>query len=370
MTRNGRPRLVFVCPNLEAGGAERQWLGLVPALAGRGFDVSVLTLDGRGAYFDDLRAGGVPVVCARLRNRADPAGLARALRLAGPSSSVVVSRDVSAHVVGHAVARRQRAAHVVTEHLGPDPLGVRPLRRHQRALLRPVRPHVAAVVAVARSQREHLVRDGYPSGAIRVIPNGVASDPAVRPRAAVRAELGIAPEEFLAVLAAALRPEKRAAAFVEAVAAAHAIEPAVRGLVLGAGPDSGAVAGAVARSGGAVRALGYRPDALDVIAAANVLCLTSVVEALPMSVLEAMSLARPVVATDVGGVAEAVADGETGVLVPRDRPSDMAAALAALARDRPRAEALGRAGRERQRRLFSIHAMTASYAELLGAVAR
>jgi glycosyltransferase involved in cell wall biosynthesis len=361
---------VFVCPNLEAGGAERQWLGLVPALAGRGFDVSVVTLDGCGAYFDDLRTGGVPVACARLRNRADPAGLARALRLAGPSSSVVVSRDVSAHVVGHAVARRQRAAHVVTEHLGPDPLGVRPLRRHQRALLRPVRPHVAAVVAVARSQREHLVRDGYPSGAIRVIPNGVASDPAVRPREAVRVELGIAPGEFLAVLVAALRPEKRAVAFVDGVAAAHSIEPALRGLVVGAGPDAGAVAEAVARSGGAVRALGYRPDALDVIAAADVLCLTSVVEALPMSALEAMSLARPVVATDVGGVGEAVADGETGILVPRDRPGDMAAALAALARDRPRAEALGRAGRDRQRRDFSIDAMTASYAELLGAVGR
>jgi glycosyltransferase involved in cell wall biosynthesis len=148
------------------------------------------------------------------------------------------------------------------------------------------------------------------------------------------------------------------------------MEPRVRGLVVGAGSDAAAVARAVARSGGAVQALGYRADALDLIAAADVLCLASAVEALPMSVLEAMSLARPVVATDVGGVAEAVADGETGILVPRDRPGDMAAALVALARDRPRAEALGRVGRDRQRRAFSIDAMTASYAELLGAVGR
>ena len=370
MTRNGRRRLVFVCPNLEAGGAERQWLALVPALAGRGFDVSVVTLDGRGAYFDDLRAGGIPVACARLRNRADPAGLARALRLAGPSSSAVVSRGVSAHLVGHALARRQRAAHVVTEHLGPDPLGVRPLRPHQRALLRPVRPRVAAVVAVARSQREHLVRDGYPSGAIRVIPNGVRSDPPVRPRDAVRAELGVGADEFLAVLVAALRPEKRAVTFVEQAAAAHRIEPAVRGVVVGAGPEAEAVERAAARSDGAVRALGYRADALDVIAAADVLCLTSAVEALPMTVLEAMSVARPVVATAVGGVGEAVADGETGVLVRRDRPREIAEVLAALARDRARAEALGRAGRDRQQRAFSIDAMTGRYAELLGAVGR
>jgi len=370
VTRTLRPRLVFVCPNLEAGGAERQWLALVPALAERGFDVKVVTLDGRGAYYDDLQAGGVPVACARLRNRADPAGLARALRLAGPSSSAVVSRGVSAHVVGHALARRQRAAHVVTEHLGPDPLGVRPLRRHQRALLRLVRPHVAAVVAVARSQREHLVRDGYPSGAIRVIPNGVASDPAVRPREQVRAELGVAPGTFLAVLVATLRPEKRATSFVEQVAAAHAAAPSVRGLVVGDGPDAAAVAVAVQRSQGTVRMAGFRADALDIMHAADVVCLTSAVEALPMSVLEAMSVARPVVATGVGGVPDVVRHGETGLVFPPARMSEMAGALAGLARDADRAAALGRAGRERQREEYSIEAMTAGYAALLEAVGR
>jgi glycosyltransferase involved in cell wall biosynthesis len=87
-------------------------------------------------------------------------------------------------------------------------------------------------------------------------------------------------------------------------------------------------------------------------------------------VLEAMSLGRPVIATAVGGVGEAVADGETGILVRPERPGELAVALVALARDRDRAETLGRAGRERQRRAFSIDAMTGRYAELLGAVGR
>jgi glycosyltransferase involved in cell wall biosynthesis len=169
---------------------------------------------------------------------------------------------------------------------------------------------------------------------------------------------------------AALRPEKRAVTFVEQVTAARRVEPMVRGIVVGAGPEADAVADAVARSDGAVQAIGYRADALDVIGAADALCLTSTVEALPMTVLEAMSLGRPVVATAVGGVGEAVADGETGILVSRDRSDDMAAALVALARDRDRVQALGRAGRERQRRAFSIDAMIGRYAELLGAVGR
>ena len=119
-----------------------------------------------------------------------------------------------------------------------------------------------------------------------------------------------------------------------------------------------------------MRFLGFRADAVDIMHAADVVCLTSAVEALPMSVLEAMSVARPVVAFGVGGLSEAVADGETGLLIPPDRPSDMATALVRLARDAARAEELGRAGRARQQRSFSIQAMTRSYAELLAALHR
>lgn len=364
---NGRhtQRVVFVCPNLEPGGAERQWAHLAPGLAEQGFDVSVVTLDGHGLYFDALRARGVPIACARLRHRADPIGLARALRLGGARSSVVLTRGVSAHVVGHVLARRQQAAHVVTEHLGPDPLGLRPLRRHQELLLRPIRPRVTAVVGVAASQTEHLVGAGYRPDAIRVIASGVPSDPPVREREALREELDVPADAFLAVLVTALRPEKRAAVFVEQVTAAHAAEPSVHGLVVGDGPDAGSVARAVGRSGGAARMLGFRADAVDVMHAADVVCLTSAVEALPMSVLEAMSVARSVVATRVGDLPEMVADGETGLLISRDRPSELATALVELARDPRRGEALGLAGRARQQRLFSIEAMTGAYADFL-----
>jgi glycosyltransferase involved in cell wall biosynthesis len=358
-------KVTFICPNLEAGGAERQWAILAPALCERGFDVSVITLDGRGVYFEELRRRGVRIRCAALRHRADPAGLVRAVRLGWPPSSVVLTRGVSAHLVGHVLARTQRAAHVVTEHLGDDPLGLRALRRHQRLLLAPMRPRANAVVAVARSQVDQLVRDGYHQEAIRVIPSGVADDPPVADREALRAELGVGPDAFLAVLVAALRPEKRATLFVEQVSAAHAIDPSIQGVVLGDGPDAASVASAVRRSGGAVRMLGYRADAVDLMHAGDVVCLTSAVEALPMSVLEAMSVGRPVIATQVGDLPEVVEDGRTGFLVSPDRSSEVADALVALTRDRTRAQELGRAGRARQQQAFSIEAMTRGYAELV-----
>jgi glycosyltransferase involved in cell wall biosynthesis len=287
-----------------------------------------------------------------------------------PLSSVVLTRGVSAHLVGHVLARTQRAAHVVTEHLGDDPLGMRALRRHQRLLLAPMRPRANAVVAVAISQVDRLVRDGYHQEAIRVIPSGVADDPPVADREALRADLGVGPDAFLAVLVAALRPEKRAALFVEQVSAAHAIDPSIQGVIVGDGPDAASVASAVTRSGGVVRMLGYRADAVDLMHAGDVVCLTSAVEALPMSVLEAMSVGRPVIATRVGDLPEVMQDGRTGFLVAPDRPSEMAHALVALARDRTRAEELGRAGRARQRQAFSIEAMTRGYAELVADLGR
>ena len=79
-----------------------------------------------------------------------------------------------------------------------------------------------------------------------------------------------------------------------------------------------------------------------------------------------MALERPVVATAVGGVPELVEHGMTGVLVPPRDPAAFAEALILLAADPARATAIGSAGLERQRRLYTLERMTDSYAELLG----
>ena len=224
-------------------------------------------------------------------------------------------------------------------------------------------------MAVSASQTDELVSSGYRQDRIRIVPNGVATDPAVRSRTRVRAELGVPPDAFVAVMVATLRPEKRATAFVDALAHAATVDPGICGLVVGDGPDAPKVASRVKLSGGPVRLLGYRDDALDIINASDVLCLTSAVEAMPMTLLEAMSVGRPVIATRVGGVPEVVEHERTGLLVPADRPEDAAVALVALARNREWATALGNAGRARQQRMFSIEAMIDGYARAIAAAA-
>ena len=98
------------------------------------------------------------------------------------------------------------------------------------------------------------------------------------------------------------------------------------------------------------------------------LALTSHIEANPVSILEAMAAGKPVVATRVGSVDKAVADGRMGYLVPAGSENEFADRLIELLRDRPRAEAYGRAGREFVREHASIERMVSGYEEMLAAV--
>jgi glycosyltransferase involved in cell wall biosynthesis len=85
-------------------------------------------------------------------------------------------------------------------------------------------------------------------------------------------------------------------------------------------------------------------------------------------VLEAMAAARPVIVTDIGGMAEAVVQGETGLLVPAGDVEAAAGALLELASDRERARRMGEAGRARQRELFDGESMVARYERTLASV--
>ncbi len=110
--------------------------------------------------------------------------------------------------------------------------------------------------------------------------------------------------------------------------------------------------------------LGERDDVPALLGAADLFVLSSVSEGMPISILEAMASRLPVVATDVGGVRELVADGQTGLVVPHSRPDRLAAALGRLADDEALRQAMGSAGLERARAEFSGDTMAARTADL------
>ncbi len=352
-------RALFVCPTLAVGGAERRLAVLVPALRERGFSPTVITLKHEGRFYDELCAQGVPVHFAAMGSRADLKGARRAFALARSARpDIVVTHSIDAHVIGHRMATNAGVSHVALEGGGP---GLRPAL-HRRMLYRLVAPRADRVIAVTAAQVPALVSLGYPEHRVVVIPSGVPAPEPRRGRAEVRAELGVGDAEVLALLVATLRPEKRAPLFVDAVAAARGAGAPVRGVVAGAGPELELVREHAAAAG-CVAVLGQRDDVSDLIAAADVVCLTSRTEGLPVVVLETMAVGRPVLATAVGGIPEAVTP-ETGVLVDGDA-TGLSDALVRLAGDPGAREAMGRAARARFLAAYTSERMADAYAAQL-----
>lgn len=355
-----KPRVLFLCPSLETGGAERQLALLAPALARRGLDVRIVTIRSRGRLFDELAAKGVDVRFSEVRSRFDLAGIHRVLRRARSWPELVVSQSIDAQLVAAVLARREGIPHLTIHHKNPELV----LAPHRRLLTRLVAPRIDAVVAVTGAQVDNLVESGFSRARIRLIENGVDGERTTRPRSLVRAELGLSEGDFVALLPATLRPEKRPEVFLAAVAAANKRNPSVRGLIAGGGPDLERIS-AAAHDVQAVKVLGERADIEDVIAASDIVCLTSVAEALPMVVLEAMALGKPVVSTSVGGIPEAVGDGQAGLLLPIDEGDALTAALIRLAGDDEAVQAMGRTARARYEARYSSEQMADRYRDLV-----
>ena len=356
-------KTVFVAPNLRVGGFERQWSLLVPGLARKGVGTEVFTLDDTGRFFDELAEQGIPVHCLELHGSWNLLGAVRAARVvAAGEPDVIVSVGVSAHVVGQLASRRARTPHVAAIH--SIPAHPESFTTRRRMIVRMFASDVAATTAVTPSQIDFIRALGFDEHRTHVIPNGVAS---ARPRATreeTRNGLGVGADEFAAVLIASLRPEKRVERFVQAITAARQTDPRIRGLIAGDGPELEALRALCEASDGAVEMLGSRPDTADVIEAADVVCLTSDAEALPLVLLEAMAGGRPVVATNVGGVQDAVVDGETGRLVAPADVEGFSAALLELAANPELAKRFGEVGRRRQRELFTVDRMVDAHYEL------
>ena len=107
--------------------------------------------------------------------------------------------------------------------------------------------------------------------------------------------------------------------------------------------------------------LGFRTDYLDVVASADLLVLPSLIDTLPLIVLDAMKVRKPVVATRCGGIGEMVLEEETGLLVPVNDPTAMAQAIISLLRDPTKSKRMGEQGRRRVETVFSCEQFVANF---------
>jgi glycosyltransferase involved in cell wall biosynthesis len=177
-------------------------------------------------------------------------------------------------------------------------------------------------------------------------------------RARTRHELGSVPGESLLCNVGRLDPSKGHAFFLRALAELRARNPGLpfRALLVGDGPQNDALQRLAASLGLAERVhlLGVRRDVAEIVAASDVFVLASMNEGLSQAVLEAMVLGTPVVATDVGGISDAVIPGRTGWLVTAGDPIGLATAIDQALGDEPEATKRAAAARLLIQRQFSL----------------
>ncbi|MBX5441180.1 MAG: glycosyltransferase [Solirubrobacteraceae bacterium] len=353
MTDTGRPLRVHVLiDSLNWGGAETLLADFAAGAPAAGLEVSV-------GYLQDvngspsaarLRGAGVEPQLVGVRRLLDAESVLRVRRhLAAVRPDVVHTHLGAADVHGTLAARSLRLPVVSTIHLVGGEGGDGARGRARDRVMALARRRSRRVIAVSDAARRAYLDGGWddPSHVVTVH-NGIAVRPLRATREQTRAALGVAPGAPLVVLVSVLRAGKGHEVAAEAVGRLRARFPGLRLLVAGDGPDRDAVARALAPLGDAALALGFRDDALELIAAADVLVLPTRMDAFPTALLEAAAVGVPVVATRVGGIPEIVDDGVTGLLVdPPPRADAVAAALGALLADPQRRARMGAAARER-----------------------
>ena len=351
---SGKPRVLVLIKGLGIGGAEKLISEGARLWDRDQFDYSVAyVLPWKDQLVDDLERLGIEVHMIGSRRGLTPRALSRLRGLIRDRHIDLVHAHLPTMGI---VARLASPVPVVyTEHNMAD--SYRPLTRSMNKLTYGRnRAAMAVSGAVAGSV------SSWPGPAVTVIPNGVAVGVEADAAQRARAELGLAPDAPLIAHVGNIRPGKGHDVLIDATAILVRSRPDATVVSIGGEKYPGDLErvrtrAAEAGLGESLRFLGRRPDALDFVAAADMFVNPSSVEGLPVAVLEAMALGRPVVATAVGGVPGIVKDAETGILVEPDDPAALAEGMSQMLADPETARRLAGAARDMVAREYSLEPM-------------
>lgn len=367
MNRKGQPRRIAqLVEALESGGAEALAVDIAGALAARGHESHLIVLRGDGAF----RGRVSPEV--RLhdlgRPRRDGSQAARVFYFLGTCRrlhallraeriDVVQAHLPKANFLGLVMAWWGMGRVFVTVHNNREfDYGDQAGRLKQwarrfgyRQMTRSCRGVIAVSEQVKRSLLAELRVDNADAGRVRVVTNGVREAPpaSVAARESARAAWGVAPGEVLVVGVGRLTAQKDYATLLQALSRLPADAPAWRCIVAGEGELRPGLEQSARDLGlsDRFRLGGLVSDVGGLLAAADVFCLPSRFEGLPLVLLEAMAAGLPVAAFAIDGVVDVVAEGEQARLAPPGDAGALAAVLLDLLRDEAQRRRLGEAGR-------------------------
>jgi len=358
--------IVYVATSAKIGGGNRVLMDLVTHID-RGRFAPVIAAPGDGPLVHWAHTEGIPVRSIPGGNR--PTSSRTMLLRQSIELALIVLRHRARilHAMAHTCYRQAALAGLLTGAARICHLGFPPGRGELEWLFRRIKPDV--VVGCHQGQALEVtpaVRKVSPRSRVIAITNGVDTDLYLPP-------VGGAPDprspfrfgaRHVVLIVGHLSEVKGYPTFLESAARIVPEIKDVAFVALGGETTSPGYRSFLERRATElgirehVHFLGWREDVADVLRAADLMVLPSLDEGLPIAILEAMACGRPVVATPVGGVPEAVVDGQTGLLVPPGDPAHLAQAVLRLLHDPILARRLGDEGRRRAETVLSIDHVT------------
>jgi glycosyltransferase involved in cell wall biosynthesis len=363
-----KPTVLQVLHSLNVGGAEVLAARLARNLSDR-FRFVFACLDELGTLGEELRQEGFTVEVMGRKPGFDLGCVRKLARMArAEQADMIHAHQYTPFFYSRAPGSLLRRPPVLFNEHGrfhPD-LPNRKRMIFNRLFLR----RVDRVVAVGGAVKQALIEnEGIPASRIEVIHNGVrladfSADESLRRQ--VRAELGIDERDFVAIQVARLDYLKDYCTAVRTAERVARQGPSFKLLLVGEGPERQKIEAEIARRGMQqyVRLLGQRSDVARRVAAAGRCLVTSISEGIPVTFIEAMGAALPIVSTEVGGVREVVEPNGTGLLAGAGDDAALSAAVLRLAGDQRLRQQLGERGRARAEELFSEDEMHERYSAL------
>lgn len=374
------PHVVRIIARMNVGGPAVQVAGLSRGLPGRGFKHTLVTgsVDRAEEDYLETQAPDVRVIrVSGLGRAARPTDDGRALAKVAQiirhlRPDVVHTHTAKAGVLGRAAARVVKPGvplvhtfhgHLLTGYFGPTT--TRMVTCTERELARTT----DALVAVGAIVRDQLLAAGVGRPEqFRVIPPGLDFHPSYD-RAEARRELGIPDGTRVVSFVGRLTGIKRCDRFADVVEIVRSQVPDAMFVVAGDGDQAPSLRKRIAAQALPITMLGWCDDVESVIAASDLLVLTSDNEGTPVSLIQAGMCGIPVVATNVGSVSEIVENGVSGLLAPTDSEA-IAAAVVTLLRNSTMREQMGLAAAQMNADRYGVERLVSDHARLYEEVLR
>jgi len=360
-----KARICHITKATGVAGSEKHLLTLLTSLDKAKYQVTLVLLVERDKPLDDyvrrLEEGGVQVKRVLIRGDIDPLLVWRLYRLLREGNyDIVHTHLIHADLYGTLAAKLAGVPIIVSTKHADDPFRRYPFYAF---LDRLASKFANKIIVISDSLRRFFAEvEGLDLGKIIRIYYGldaVKFEVHSLGGSSVREEFGIKSNAPLAGIVARLDPQKGHTYLLTAFAQVVEALPEARLLVVGDGYLRGDLERQARELGIAHQVIftGWRDDVPRVMTELDLLILSSLSEGFGLVLLEAMAAAKPIVASQVSAIPEIVIDGETGILVPPKDPDALAEALIKLLRNPALAREMGRKGRKRLEKEFSVERM-------------